>query len=76
MKTKMTERGQVTIPKPLRRRLGLRPGQVLVVREERGELVMTKDLPEDPLESVTGIVDLGGTTDEALKALRGEPDAT
>lgn len=76
MKTKMTERGQVTIPKPLRRRLGLRAGQVLVVREERGELVMTKELPEDPLESVTGIVDLGGTTDEALTALRGEPDVT
>lgn len=76
MKTRMTERGQVTIPKPLRRRLGLRPGQVLVVREERGELVMTKVLPEDPLESVTGIVDLGGTTDQALTELRGEPDAT
>jgi AbrB family looped-hinge helix DNA binding protein len=76
MKTKMTERGQVTIPKFLRDRLGLRAGQVLVVREEGGEVVMTKQLPLDPLESVTGIVDLGGTTDEVLTELRGEPDAT
>ncbi|HYO46415.1 MAG TPA: AbrB/MazE/SpoVT family DNA-binding domain-containing protein [Gemmatimonadota bacterium] len=75
MKTKITERGQVTIPKYLRERLGLRAGQVLVVREEGGEVVMTKQLPLDPLENVTGIVDLGGTTDEVLTELRGEPDA-
>ena len=76
MKTRMTERGQVTIPKALREELGLRPGQVLVVREEGGEVVLTKQLPEDPLEEVTGIFDLGGTTDEVLTELRGEPDTT
>ena len=72
----MTERGQVTIPKFLRDRLGLRAGQVLVVREEGGEVIMAKQILEDPLESVTGIVELGGTTDEILIELRGEPDAT
>jgi AbrB family looped-hinge helix DNA binding protein len=76
MKTRMSERGQVTIPKFLRDRLGLRPGQVLVVREEGGEVIMTKQLPLDPLERVTGIVNLGGATDEVLTELRGEPDAT
>jgi AbrB family looped-hinge helix DNA binding protein len=75
MKTRMTERGQVTIPKFLRDRLGLRAGQVLVVREEGGEVIMTKQLALDPLERVTGIVNLGGTTDEVLTELRGEPDA-
>lgn len=76
MKTRMTERGQVTIPKRVRERLGLRAGQVLAVREEAGEVILTKALPGDPLASVTGIVDLGGTTDEVLSELRGEADTT
>jgi len=32
MKITVTEKWQVTIPKPLRKQLGLRPGQVLDIR--------------------------------------------
>lgn len=71
----MSEKGQVTIPKPLRDRLGLRAGQVLDFREERGRLVATKAASEDPVESVYGILELDRSTDEAIAALRGEPDA-
>lgn len=74
--TRVSERGQVTIPKQVRDRLGIRPGQVLTVREERGRVVMSKAVVEDPLESVTGILDLGRSTDELLEAMRGKPDAT
>jgi len=42
----VSERGQVTIPHHLRRRLGLRPGQVLVFSEEAGRLVASKVQPE------------------------------
>lgn len=38
---------------------------------ERGQVTS-----EDPLESVTGVLKLGRTTDELLDELRGEPDAT
>jgi len=75
MKTTVSEKGQVTIPKPLRDRLGIRPGHVLDFREEQGRLVATKATPEDPVESVYGILKLGRPTDDVITSLRGEPDA-
>src|SRR5205814_8621544 len=38
MKTVVSDKGQITIPKALRQRLGIRPGQVLKVEENRGRL--------------------------------------
>ena len=74
MKTVVSEKGQVTIPKPLRDRLGLRTGQVLDFHEERGRLVAVKVAPEDPVDRVYGILKLGRSTDALLRALRGAPD--
>ena len=42
MKTRVSERGQITIPKAVRDRLGIRPGQVLEVREQDGTVVAFK----------------------------------
>ena len=39
MKAKVAERGQVTIPKALRERLGIVPGTVLDFIEEQGRLI-------------------------------------
>ncbi len=75
MKTTVSEKGQITIPKPLRDRLGIRPGHVLDFREEQGRLVGTKATPEDPVESVYGILKLGRPTDDVITSLRGAPDA-
>jgi AbrB family looped-hinge helix DNA binding protein len=71
MKMTVSEKGQVTIPKPLRVRLGLRKGQVLEVREDEGRLVMTQALSEDPFDKYFGILKLGRRTDEIMKELRG-----
>ena len=71
MKTVVSEKGQITIPKPLRVRLGLHKGQVLDVREERGRLVMTKRASRDPFDKYFGILKLGRSTDEIMKELRG-----
>jgi antitoxin PrlF len=71
MKTTVSEKGQITIPKVLRVRLGLRKGQVLDVREDRGRLVMSKPRSADPFEKYFGKVDLGKTTDELMAELRG-----
>ena len=75
MKTTVSERGQVTIPKRLRERLGIRPGQVLEVLEERGRVVMTKRIAEDAWSSVVGILNSGQTTDEMIEEMRGPVDA-
>ena len=75
MKAVVSEKGQVTIPKPLRERLGLRPGQILEFREERGRLVGIKRTPQDPIESIYGILQTGQTTDATMRRLRGRLDA-
>jgi AbrB family looped-hinge helix DNA binding protein len=72
MKAIVSEKGQITIPKPLRDRLGIRPGQVLDFAEERGRLVATKAVPENPVGAVYGILRLNRRTDEVIRTLRGE----
>ena len=55
MKATIGERGQVVIPKPLRDRMGLRPGQQLEFDEDEGRIVVTKAAPaDDPIEAVQG----------------------
>ena len=72
MKTIVSEKGQITIPKPLRVRLGIRTGQVLDVKEDRGKLVMSKhSRPQDAIDKLYGILKLGRSTDEIMQELRG-----
>jgi len=75
MKTTVSEKGQITIPKLLRDRLGIRAGQVLEFREEGGRLVAVKVAAEDPVESVYGILKLGRPTDELIRTIRGDEEA-
>jgi antitoxin PrlF len=72
--SRVSEKGQVTIPKPMRERLGIRPGEVVVFREEPGRLVIEKALKRDALDELYGVLDLGRTTDEFVRELRGEAD--
>ena len=74
MKTIVSEKGQVTIPKALRERLGLGPGQVLDFRERKGRLVGEKLPPRDAVSSVYGILHLGCGTDSVMRELRGGSD--
>ena len=76
MKTRVSERGQITIPKAVRDRLGIRPGQVLEVREQDGAVVAYKAAAVDPLEAVTGIIETDCGTDDLIEEIRaGEADA-
>ena len=74
MKSTVSERGQVVIPKPLRQKLGIRPGQQIDFRIERGRLIAAKVMDQDPVDSVYGILRLGRPIDDVLVDLRGEPD--
>ena len=40
MEARVSTRGRVTIPVELRRRLGIKPGTRLIVREEEGRIVV------------------------------------
>lgn len=74
MKGTVSERGQVTIPKALRARLGIGPGQVLDFAIEGGRLVATKTAQRDPVDAVYGILGSAGSTDRFLTETRGAPD--
>ncbi|MBA2766015.1 MAG: AbrB/MazE/SpoVT family DNA-binding domain-containing protein [Solirubrobacterales bacterium] len=74
MKSTVSERGQVTIPKDVRDRLGIRPGQILEFSAEEGRLVATKSAQRDPVDAVYGILGREGSTDELVTAMRGKPD--
>lgn len=68
----VAERGQVTIPKKLRERLGIGPKTVLDMREENGRLVAVKVTSNDPFESIVGCLTLDTSTDALIDELRGE----
>ena len=71
MKAKVAERGQVTIPKPLRQSLGIQPGAVLEFHEEAGRLVAEKQVSGNPVDHVFGAMGRGRNTDDVMKELRG-----
>jgi len=71
MKAKVAERGQVTIPKFLRDRLGIRPGTMLEFRAEKGELVAVKSDMAHPVDSIYGSFGNGRNTNEIMEELRG-----
>ncbi len=79
MKSTVSAKGQVVIPKPLRDSLGIRPGQELDFKEERGRLVVVKTFSwktpeEDPFVKYCGIAKDGRRTDDIIRDLRGPPD--
>ncbi|MBN1101803.1 MAG: AbrB/MazE/SpoVT family DNA-binding domain-containing protein [Deltaproteobacteria bacterium] len=71
MKAKVAERGQVTIPKALRVRLGIRQGTVLEFSEEKGRLVAIKEETADPVDEFYGTLGRGRNTKQVMDALRG-----
>jgi AbrB family looped-hinge helix DNA binding protein len=73
MKTAVSEKGQVTIPKAIRERLGLRPGTLLEFRAEGGRLIGTKAVGEDVFRKWRGAGRLpnASSVDEHLNRSRG-----
>lgn len=74
MKTTISEKGQITIPKALRDQLGLAPGVVLDFNEENGRLVAEKRTAPDPFLKWSGKGKLPATAksvDDYLSQIRG-----
>lgn len=70
----VSEKGQVTIPKQLRDRLGIEAGQELDFTEEEGRLIVRKVRDRGPVDAAYGILDLPNGTDAILADLRGPAD--
>ena len=71
MNSTVGQRGQVTVPKKLRDRLGIRPGVVVEFEETKGGILLRKKLPEGPMDAVYGIVACDRSTDDLMVELRG-----
>jgi antitoxin PrlF len=76
MKSAVSEKGQVTIPKPIRDRLGLKAGTIVEFHAENGRLVGVKSVAQDVFRKWRGRGRLPGklSVDDYLRASRG-PDA-
>lgn len=75
MKAKVSEKGQVTIPKPLRDRLGISAGDELDFEVEAGRIVAAKVVEQDAIDAVWGTLAPealeGMSVDEWIDVMRG-----
>lgn len=72
MKTVVSEKGQVTIPKALRDQLGLSTGTVLDFTSEKGRLIAVKEIGNDPFAKWRGRgrLPIGKNAAAYLKSIR------
>ena len=73
VKTRITSKGQVTVPKNVRERLGLRAGDELEFTEEDGVFHLSKRVDPDVFKKYRGYLkDLAGqNSDELIQEMRG-----
>jgi len=76
MQTTLTEKGQITIPVKIRRRLGLVPGQKLEFDESAGFIKVIKAVSRKKMESVRGCIKdkMRESVDAYLEKTRGKVD--
>ncbi len=82
MAVTLTEKGQITIPLAVRRRLGLKPGMRLVFDETVPYLKATREVDVEQMRSAIGCLRDAGTAEaqhltsgEMIESLRGPVDA-
>ena len=69
---RISERGQVTIPKRLRDRFGMnRKVEVEITPTEQGLLIQKRTAAKHPVDRVYGILGDGRNTDDYIEEIRG-----
>lgn len=69
---KISERGQITIPKPLRDRFGMNPNvEVEITPTEQGLLIQKRTAARHPVDRVYAVLGRGGNTDDLIEKIRG-----
>ena len=72
MNSSISSKGQVTVPKPVRDRLGLRPGTVVEFEfTDEGVIMRKGHKGERPVDRVRGVLRNAGRTDDVVDAMRG-----
>lgn len=70
---RMTSKGQITIPKEVREKLGIRVGEDVGFEEENGRLVIKKAFTRSPFDKWIGRLThlKGQRSDDLVKGIRG-----
>ena len=69
---RISERGQITIPKPLRDRFGMNPNvEGEMMPTEQGLLIRKRPAAEHPVDRVCAILGGRGNTDDYIEEIRG-----
>lgn len=71
-KAKVTSKGQLTLPKKLRDKIGLESGDYLEVHETPEGYLLRKQVSEDRFKKYVGALRRGGDSDKVIKDLREE----
>lgn len=71
MKSKVSEKGQITIPRAIRAKLGLRPGSVIEFEADRGRLIGRKSTSRDVVDEIYGSMTMDEPVDEYIERIRG-----
>ncbi|MGE5576160.1 MAG: AbrB/MazE/SpoVT family DNA-binding domain-containing protein [Syntrophothermus sp.] len=72
-KSKITSKGQVTIPVKLREKMGLRPGDEIQIRETQAGYIIEKHLSQSPFDKYVGYLSekKGQDPDTVVEEMRG-----
>lgn len=69
--TKITSKGQITIPSALREKLGVKAGDRLQFKEYKGKYIIEKKIEKSPFDKYAGYLKKrGDQTDQIIKELR------
>jgi antitoxin PrlF len=70
IRAKVTTKGQLTIPKVIRDKMGIESGDYIVVKETSAGYVLEKELDENRFDKYVGCLNRKEKSDELLSELR------
>jgi AbrB family looped-hinge helix DNA binding protein len=76
MGSRITSKGQITIPAKIRERMGIEPGDEIIFVEENGRYYLSKAKKVSPFDKWVGYLShlKGQSSDQLITELRGEFD--
>ena len=71
---KLTSKGQITIPRKVREKLGISPGEEILFSESGDTFTIRKVMKESPFDKWVGYLNIkkGTTSDKIVNDLRGK----
>ncbi|GAX59575.1 regulators of stationary/sporulation gene expression [Candidatus Scalindua japonica] len=70
--SKLTSKGQITIPRKVRERLGISTGDKIQFKEKNGIFIIKKSVKESPFDKWIGYLkDKNKNTDTIIEEIRG-----